>query len=115
MINIPPIWVAFILGPTLGPIITSLLTHYQADNRLKIVVNAVVSVVVGVVASSIIPETGEAVFSWGTLASAFITFVTSTTFYDSVYKKVLNLNERPAVLPTKGLGAPKPARGLETP
>lgn len=104
MINIDPILVQFILGPTLGVVLTALLVKVRATNRVKVIVTALVALVVAFVGDNVVAETGYATFSWESLVAYVVAFLSSSTSYQSFWKPALNLEQRPLMLPDKGIG-----------
>lgn len=102
MFTLDPMIVSIILGPTVVPIISALLLKANASSRVKIILNAVISVIITFVAGAVVAETGAAVFSFNQLAQAFVVFITSSVGYDNFWKPVINLPDLTA--PTKGLG-----------
>lgn len=104
MIDIPPLYVNFILGPALVPVVTMLLVWAKASARVKILVNAFVAAAVSLVATSVIPEDGIAVISWSSLALALIAFLSSSTSYDHFWKPVAKIDEARWAAAQSGIG-----------
>lgn len=103
-IDIPPVYVSFIVGPALVPLLTMLLVYVKASTRVKILVNAFVAAVVSLVATNVVPNTGYAIISWESLGNALIAFLSSSTAYSHFWQPVAKIDQATWLAINKGIG-----------
>ena len=103
MIKADPMVVSILVG-TVIPFIVGLITKVNASIKVKVIANALVSLVAMYIANSTIAETGAAVFSWKSLSMFVVTTLTSGQAYDKFWSPVLDINSRAGLLPDKGFG-----------
>lgn len=94
-----PIWNLIVGG--LLPFVTSFLVKLDGRNGVKIIINALVSALTGLIGTAVIAQ-GTAILSSTSILNALFTFFVSTLAYIGLYKKT-NI---PAALPlaNKGFG-----------
>lgn len=100
-VTLAPFIVAAVLGTPL-PALVAFVTKSTAPDSVKIAVNVIASIAVAVVTVSLVGD--SAVISWDTLIAGVVVFLASETSYSTVGKKT-GLNDKPWVLPGKGLGS----------
>lgn len=94
-------WLVTLISTFIIPIITGLLTKYNAGVGLKQFVTAVLSAVAGLVSNGIQPD-GSATFSKETLVLVLTTFIVTQATYLGIYKP-FDLNAKTA--PNAGVGS----------
>ena len=97
--ELSPLGVSVLLG-TILPLVTALVTKYQAPNWVKAVVNMFLSAVAAVVVANTV-DGGGAVLSDETLVMAGITFASSVVSYWGGWRTI-DINAR--IAPNVGIG-----------
>lgn len=93
-------WLVTLISTFVIPIITGLLTKYNAGPGLKQFVTAILSAVAGLISSGSMPD-GTATFSKETLLLVLTTFIVTQATYLGIYKP-FDLNGKTA--PGSGIG-----------
>ena len=99
-ITVTPLVVGAILGAPL-PAVVAFITRSSAPEWVKITTNLVAALAVAIVTVSLVGD--GAVISWQTVLTGILAFLSSDVTYSTVGRRI-DINEKPWVLPHRGLG-----------